>query len=55
LEQRVQAVSDHAIHHERAARIGHLSEEQLSPAISIDIDRVDQFQSGENIQMLRVG
>lgn len=55
LEQRVQAVPDHAIDHEGAARVRHLAEEQLSSPVSVDIDRVNQFKSGENIQMLRVG
>ncbi len=55
LEQRVQAVPNHAIHHERAACLRNRSEKKLTPPVSIDIDRIDQFQPGNDIEVLRIG
>jgi hypothetical protein len=55
LKQRVKTVSDHAIYHERAACIANLAEKQLTPPVSIDIDRINQLKPRDNVQVLSIG
>src|SRR5262245_45999939 len=55
LKQRPQAVPDYAVENEGGACVRRLAKKQLAASVAVGIDRVDQFDAGQDIEMLSVG